>query len=58
MDGMRDPVDGFLRRFGATGKSADAIRHAEEHRALVEQKSVFVFSANTADVGERGGAKR
>ena len=38
-----DFLDRELRRFRAAGQSADAVRHAEQHRVFIEQDSGLRF---------------
>jgi hypothetical protein len=54
----RDFIHRVLSGFGSTGKAADTVGDPENAGTFIAKKPVFVFSADTADVGERCGAEQ
>ena len=43
--------------FGAAWQSTDAVGYTKEVKWLVAQEAIFVFAANSANIGEGGTAE-
>jgi hypothetical protein len=54
----RDFIHRVLSGFGSTGKAADTVGDTENARTFIAKKTVFVVSADSADVGECCGAEQ